>query len=170
MENWLPTILVAGTAAVIAAITGTVKFARWTGVVDEQRSESSKFMKEIRNDIKQILGRLAPSPVAGGSPLRLTELGHAISAELDGKAWASRVAQEVKERVKGMEAYEINDFSFAYVKDGFKPSEEQEAKIRSCAYENALKREKVLDVLAVELRDSLLELAGMPIPDSNEAA
>lgn len=168
MENWLPAIIVAGTAAVIAAITGIVKFSRWTGAVDEQRSESGKFMKEIRDDIKEILGRLAPSPLAGGSPLRLTDLGHSISTRLDGKAWASRTAQEMKERIKGMQDYEINDIAFAYINEEFKPTQEQDGQIRSCAYENALKREQVLNVLAVELRDCLLELAGMPPPGSDE--
>ena len=49
-------------------------------------------------------------------------------------------------------------------------SAELDAEILSCAYEKALSREKVLDVLAVELRDSLLELAGVPIPGTHEAA
>ena len=170
MESWLPAIIVAGTAAVIATITGIVKFSRWTGAIDEQRSEAGKFMKEIRDDIKSILARLPNDVVAGGSPLRLTDLGEAISTELEAKTWAWKLAQEMKQKVEGKPAYEINDFAFDYVKNTFQPSEEQEARIRSCAYENALSAEKVGDVLAVELRDALLKLVGAPVPNSGETA
>ena len=126
-------------------------------------------MKEIRDGIKQILSRLPGEVVASGSPLRLTELGETVSAQLDAKAWARQLASKFKKRTEGMQDYEDNEFAFEHVKESFEPTDEQEAKIRSCAYENGLSREKVLDVLAVELRDSLLTLTGSPISAGDAA-
>lgn len=166
MELWY----VSGALLLIG--TGTIihKVSRWAGTIDANSSEITGFMKEIRADIKELLRRLAPSPLAGRSPLRLSDLGESISVELDAKTWASRVARKTKTHIDGMQPYEIHEFAFAYIRDEFEPSGEQDAKIRSCAYERALSRDKVLEVLAVELRDSLLELAGAPIPGSNQAA
>lgn len=52
--------------------------------------------------------------------------------------------------------HQIHDACFEYVDGELKPSSEMEAVIRSCAYENGVKREDVLEVMAIELRDRLL--------------
>ena len=166
MENWIVPIAL----VVIAVVTGVGKLVYWMGEVNTDRKGVNDFMKEIRDDVKEILGRLAPSPLAGGSPLRLTDLGKSISVTLEAKAWAERTAQGLQAQIEGKQPYEIHEISFAHVKDDFTPTDEQDARIKSCAYENALPRGKVLDVMAVELRDKLLELAGLPAPDNNEAA
>ena len=46
----------------------------------------------------------------------------------------------------------------AFVKNDFKPSEEEEKRIREVAYNHAIEREKVLDVFIIELRDGILAL------------
>ena len=67
-----------------------------------------------------------------------------------------------------MDPYRIQEFSRAYVQDGpeadWAPDSEMAAKLGQCAFDHGLKMEQVLDVLAIELRDQLLELTGREPP------
>ena len=150
---------------VIAVVTIIVKLAMWAEKVnqtrtdfDSQKKTLGEFMAEIRDDIKNILTRLPPVAVAGGSPLQLTDLGRSISDGLKAAEWAVRTAPTMRHRIEGKEPYEIQDICFAYIADEFKPTGEQEAQIKACAYENGIETKQVLDVLAVELRDRLLAM------------
>ena len=115
-------------------------------------------MKEIRDDIKQIFSRLPPVPVSNESPLQLTDLGKNISSTLKGRDWAKRTASELVKQIQDKKPFEIQEFCFDYVQKEFKPTSDQDERIRACAYENGLKREQVLEVLVIELRDAILVL------------
>lgn len=152
---------------VLAVIGLVFAIGKWVGGVNEhkrgieqgfadQRKALSDFMSEIRNDIKNILSRLPPATVAGGSPLRLTELGQAVSDALDVSAWAERTAPTLSARTQGKQPHEIQDLCFAYIVEEFQPDEDMDTKINASAYENGIEREQVLRVLAIELRDKLL--------------
>lgn len=130
---------------------------QWVGRVNAHTSTVSVLMNEIRQDIKKILGRLPPVVISRGSPLRLTGLGQSISNTLSGKCWARRTAPALVDRVRNKQPYEIQDICFSFMKKEFKPDKEWNAKLRICAYENGLEPDKVLEVLAIELRDELLE-------------
>ena len=135
------------------------------GDIKDIRGDSAKdreFSQRISQDvegIKTVLGQLPSTAISDNSPLHLTDMGESISATLQARKWAERTAAALGERVKGKRPYEIQDLSFEYVKNEFKPTEEQEVEIRTCAYEKGVKRDIVLDVLAVELRDVLLKAA-----------
>lgn len=153
VSQWLVNPLVwIGLVALVFGI------GRWVGNVNSDRKSFKEFMNEVRDDIKKILDRLPPPlPVTAGSPLTLTDLGRQISQRLSAGALADDLVPVLRERTKGKDPYEIQELCFAYVRDGYEPPQELEVLIRRCAYENALKREQVLDVLAaVELRDRLL--------------
>lgn len=140
----------------------------------EMREEFHGYLEEIRKDvrenrettrkigedvevIKATLARFPSAAVSDSSPLHLTDIGESISDALQAREWAERTAAGLGERVKGKRPYEVQDISFEYVKNEFKPTDEQEVEIRTCAYEKGVKRDIVLDVLAVELRDALLK-------------
>lgn len=128
------------------------------GNIAENREFSRKISQDVEG-IKATLGQLPSTAVSDSSPLHLTDMGESISAALQARKWAERTAAALGERVKGKRPYEIQDLSFEYVKNEFEPTEEQEVEIRTCAYEKGVKRDIVLDVLAVELRDVLLKAA-----------
>ena len=99
--------------ATIAVITIIVKLAMWAEKVNQARTDFDdhkktlgEFMSEIRDDIKNILTRLPPVAVVGGSPLRLTDLGRSISDTLKAAEWAARIAGDVKDRIDGKQPYE----------------------------------------------------------------
>ena len=67
-----------------------------------------------------------------------------------------------------MDPYRIPQFCRGYVQDGtnegWVPDNEMAAKLGACAFEHGLDMEKVLDVLAIELRDELLRQSGREPP------
>ena len=100
------------------------------------------FIREVRDDIKKILGRLPPAVTEGQSPLRLNDLGKAVSREIDARAWADRIVPTVARRIEDQEAFEIQDFCFVYV-PRMEYSEQEERAIKKSAYENAISVEQV---------------------------
>ena len=148
-----PWMVVGGAVAVVSLIFFAGK---WVGGISEFKKHTMEFIAEIRDDIKKILDRLPPVVVSGGSPLRLTDLGKSISQTVDAAAWAERIAPDLMSRVQGKQPYEIQEVCRNYIREEFKPTEEQDDKIKACADENGIDAQKVLDVIAVELRDNLL--------------
>lgn len=145
----------------IAVITLIYKVGTWVGGVNEHKKTVGAFMEEIRNDIKVLLRRVPPPTVVGGSPLRLTDLGEKVSANIGAVAWAKQTAEAIADQVVGKRPDEIEEFCFAYVYgDGFQPDNEFDTAIRVAAYENGIDRAGVLDVLAITLRDELLTREG----------
>lgn len=136
----------------------------WVGSVTTNQKNFREFMIEVRDDIKKILLKVS-GEATSSSPIRLTELGEAMSKTFRGKDWATEKANVLSDRVKDKEAYEIQEFCQNYVRNELKPDEELDARIGRCAYEHGVTREQVLNVLAVELRDILLGKEGKgPMP------
>ena len=178
MEDWLsnsaPWIIAATFLLIIATglsaflLAMVWKIATWKTGVDSDLSSinsnldsiKTKFREdfnEIRADLKLILERLPHAAVFGdASPLQLTADGQSISHALDAARWAEDIAPVLAQRVEGMMPYDIQEFCRGYVRDEFRPAPELEAQIKKCAYEYALDRQSVLDVLVIELRDQLL--------------
>lgn len=78
MNEWLanPVAWVASLSVVagVAFALGT-----WKGKVDSDRASFKEFMREVRDDIKEILGRLPSPTVTDASPLPLTACGRPAS-------------------------------------------------------------------------------------------
>lgn len=151
--------------ALLAAIGLIFTIGTWVGGVNSDRKSFKEFMNKIQNEInkiqdniEKILVRLPPpTTIACSSPLALTSLGQHVSQELDARGWAERTAPTLADRAKGQDPYTIQEACFKYIADEFQPDADMEAKIRSCAFENGIDRDQVVRVLAVELRDQLLE-------------
>ena len=75
-DSLITPLIVTASLAVIIAV---VKVIRWTATVDLKLDQFTAFTKEVRDDIKQILLRLPPVPVAGSSPLHLTDFGERMA-------------------------------------------------------------------------------------------
>ena len=156
LEYWALGISVTVT---LALITFAYKYGKWQGEVDSDRKRFSKFIEEIRKDVKDLLGRLPPSPTTSASPIQLTDLGERISKKIDAKAWAKKVANEMVNQTKGMDAFNIQEVSFNKAKS-FKPNEQLLHNMREVAFQEGINLDGVRDVLGVELRDRLLVIHG----------
>lgn len=127
----------------------------------EDRKRFRVVLDEIREDIKKIFRRLPPVEAADANPLKLTDLGHAISKDVEGVAWAIRTAPDLEGQVDGLEAFEIQRFCFDYAAESGTFDDAMTRAIQKSAYERGVREEQVVRVLAIELRDKLLELAGL---------
>ena len=141
----------------VSALGGLVWISKWTGGVNEHKSEVSKFMQEIRDDVKKIFRRLPSKTLDRGSPLHLTDLGIDVASQIEAHTWAGEQAKALRARVAGWAAYRIQNFAFEYVRDEYEPDEVFESQLEEVAYQKGVSKEEVLDVLAIALRD---ELAG----------
>lgn len=174
MPTWLAILIGAAvTLTGVLATWGTLGLkirerweakAEWKGAVDSDRKSFKDFMKEIRKDITALRDEFrtyfgGKPLITPGSPLQLTGYGKKLSEELDGKKWAAEIATGLTDQLGGADAYEIQQFSFNHVED-IEYTAEQSKLIRDIAYRNGLSEGNVRRVLAIELRDKLLEMAG----------
>ncbi len=127
---------------------------------EKDRSEILGLIKEIREDIKNIFLRLPPAPVAGSSPLRLTDFGNQISSSIKAEEWANELAPTLLDDVQGKQPFEVDEFCQDYVQQ--KLSDLWQGKVAGCAYEFGIDKDGVLAVLRVVLRDELLRLMNKP--------
>ena len=158
MQEWLasPVAWVAALSLLSMVAGAAFAFGTWKGKVDSDRASFKEFMKEVRDDIKEILGRLPSPTVTDASPLQLTDCGKSISERLGAADLARNLAPLLRTQVEGKTPYEIQERCFDYVRHEYEPPEEVETRVKTCAYDHGIKRGQVLDVLAVELRDKLL--------------
>lgn len=144
---------------VIAGITLIVvvaKISMWAGAVNTDRTSFTDFMKEIRAKVDMILERLPPPGVAtAASPLRLTDLGQKISTEIGATELARELAVEIRERVAGMDEYDLQETCLDFLENDYEPTPEMDSLIKKAAFDNGLKRHQVLRVIGLELRDLL---------------
>ena len=163
VPQWIhhPATWIIATIAV-AGLLGRLIY--WMGTVDTDRKNFRLFIEEVRADIKQILGRLPPTAVTSSSPVRLTDLGHKISAEIDAKALAEELAGELAPIHRTKHAYEVQDGCMQSALNEYKPPPEVAVRIMGAVFENGIDKEQVLRVIAVELRDRLLADPNRPIP------
>ena len=154
-------------AEIVALVVLVGSIGIWVGHVNADRSTFKKFIdkmdtaiEKIQKELTKIAGSLPPTTITDGSPVQLTDLGKQVSEELDLKNWATLTAEELKDQVIDKEAFEIQEFTGVYLANDFSPTEDLDEKIRKCAYEHGINREKVINVFMVELRDALLDLKG----------
>ncbi len=131
----------------------------WLGSMQTNINTLKDSVTDINKDIKDILDRLSKitsETLKNASPPRLNELGKEVSKELKASKWAKETVPDIFSQIEGKPDYEIQKFSFDYVRKNLK--EDLQIKVEICAYERGLVKSDVLDVLAVELRDELLRL------------
>ena len=151
MSDWL------SIAAILSAVTLIFAAGKWYGSVNTDQANFKEFMQEIRDRIDQIFLRLPPAVAASQSPVRLTDLGKAISEDLDAAAWANEIAITVKNKVQGKEEYDIQHFSFKYI-DDYPYTDEEQSILRKVAYDRGVSEEQVRRVLSMELRRQIAGL------------
>ena len=116
-------------------------------------------VSEVHGDIKTIVS--SNGTVKGDSPLRLTPRGKKMTAVLSGRAWAEQESVKLVDQVEGMTPYQIQHSCFNYVRK-YEPSAELNDLVEACAYEHGTSKRDVIRVLAIELRDVLLEKVDIP--------
>ena len=150
--------------------------ATWRGEVDTDRKSFKSFMKQVGETLKkiqreldtvrQIMAAYFGKPLfVPKSPIQLTEYGETVSKEIDAAKWVERIAPTLEDRVRSMDAYEIQDFCFEYAKGTDHYHGGERTVIRDVAYRYGLEVNAVHRVLAIKLRNRLLKLVGKDAPE-----
>ena len=98
------------------------------------------------------------------SPLTLSDLRMKISKDLDLEVIAHKLADDLKEQAIGLEDYQIHELSIDFAHNKFVPASEVDQSIRRYSYQECIFREIIMEVLALVLRDKLLEQNGLSVP------
>ena len=150
----------------LAAVGLVVRLIIWYANVNSDRDSFKDFTTEVRADIKKILSIVSTSKVTyEKSPTRLTDLGEKVSETVNAKAIASQIVDMEREKLKGKAPFEIQDFCERYMINDFEPTSEQRLILGQCAFENGIPIESVHRVIAIVMRDILLEISGYTASD-----
>ena len=122
--------------------------------IDGHMKRMDGYFTTIAGNTGQIFMRL--SVMERRSPLRLNELGRSIADSLDFRNWVADIAGSLHDSMRDKSEYDIQEFCFEYFRHELQPSEEQEGKLKDCAYQAGVPVSVVLDVLALEMRDILI--------------
>lgn len=140
---------------------GLVGVGVWIGRVNNDRQNFREFVKEVRGKLDTILfrlGKLSGSDenlVQTKSPVVLTEKGEKVAQEIGALTFASELAPKLVKKVKGKEEFQIYAFCEEYVQREL--PEKWETIVEKYAYNHGLPQYSILMVLAVVLRDKLLD-------------
>ena len=162
MPDWVTAPVAISISVLITVAILIFKIGSWRGEVNTDRSSFKGYIKEtkqiletIQNDIKSIFLKLPPVPVSGSSPRQLTDFGEKIAEQFGADEWASTLAPDLMRKVEQKKPFEIDQFCQNYVESEL--TSEYEVRVLECAYEKGTSKENVLAVLAVVLRDKLLD-------------
>lgn len=172
--DWSNPLIYLAAAGVIFSV-GT-----WVGSMNSFKKTAKGAIGRIDKAIEKINERIGSIKVnvavlasgktvdASQSPIRLNEFGESISQEILGKQWAKVEATKYVEQFRGQQPYDVQKFAFGHVYQ-FQPPDEMGAKMKNCAYENGISIDLVLRVLAIDLRDAMLDVLGMEPPENGPA-
>ena len=105
-----------------------------------------------------------PEATESNSPRRLTKVGKDISRDLGLEVIAGELAEHMREKCSGLEDFEIHELSTSFIRKEYKPSADVDRLLKKYVYNEDIPRLVIFEVLALVLRDKLLEQNGLSIP------
>ena len=161
------TELLAYSVLLVPLAVALVWLIYWIGQMQEHRGTVATFMKEIRDQLKEIFLRLpaTSTPVASRSPLQLNDFGHKMADTMDATAWAASIVPTLQADLAGKRSFEIDAASREYVQANMQKDE----RVSKCMYETGVDCDSALKVLQVVLRDALLKSLGLPTETTTPA-
>ena len=177
MESW-HAVLISAAASVLTGFTiyflgkrekkrgADSDHDRWVGEVDADRAwlknavtKLTDEVSTIRKSVFDILWYLSGGAFTRNSPLRLTPFGEKISRDVGARRWVERLchSDRLHREIQGMSRREIEEFCLGFVLSRLNPSDQERRKLDECARDNSVDVSVVKRVLAIELRDELLE-------------
>ncbi len=157
------------------AIFLTAKITTWknrvdsvSGNLEDFKKVVADFMKEIRDDVKDILGRLDPAVSRPGSPTTLTNLGNKVAEDIQAEQWVPQYAKSHNHTIaESKSPDEIQEECLHHAKLFLlgKLTEQGRQDIidamESSAYQNGLRLAQVYEVVGIKLRDEILKIRGL---------
>lgn len=127
--------------------------------LSEKVSTLSESVSRVESDIVKIYALLESKYVSTGrSPVALTSFGERVSRDLSASEWADKYALSIEADVSDMREFEIFELCQKVVEEAINSSEDFESKVKEVSYNHAIDKKWAKEVLAIELRDSVLRL------------
>lgn len=174
MPQWVvnPATIV---VAVVAVVTAIFWVGSWYGGVNSDRTTFKTFMENvganidsIKENVGKIFGRLdnldqsvarLDQSIAGAnSPLNLTEYGLKLAGQLKAEEWARLLAPDLEGSVAGKQAFQVNEFCKEHTKT---LTINNSPDVFALSYKHGITEENMRGVLALVLRDELLDRLGI---------
>ncbi len=151
--------------SLIGASIGLVwKIAMWKKGADKDLRGFSKFIEEVRDDIKKILWALHPDsrPIERNSPLRLTEYGKKMANEMKADEILVPYISPVVEAAKGKTLYGIQEQCLQFARhdlmENLRAANPRHAdSLEMYAFQKGINLSEALEVLGVVLRDKVFD-------------
>ena len=155
----------------LALLSGGVSLIIWYANVNSDRDSFRRFVNEVKGDIKKILWALDPKtrPVESGSPLRLSEYGEKVKAEINADEVIKPVVAKIADKVKHYTFYAIQEECLRYARQDFLDDIRASHKaladlLEVYAYTNGIDISIVLEVIGVVLRDKVFDTLDLHPP------
>lgn len=134
----------------------------WAGSVNTDVSALKEAVKQIKEDIKDILSRLPSDGLNKTSPVHLTPLGKEIVAEFEEFNWMVPAIDTNWSFVNQKSPYEIQEYCINLMTVQYSPSSAMDIKIYDSAFKYGMTRRQILEILAIALRDKIFERLQLP--------
>jgi len=129
------------------------------GKIDDLQTTLERKIDRVMNIAVLAFVRSRNEPVVETkSPPRLAKFGKEISSELKLESVAQGLARELAQQIIDKEDYEIHEFSANFARGEYIPSSQDDENFKKYSFSKGVPREIILEVLAIELRDKLLQL------------
>lgn len=127
----------------------------------EIKTNMTDEFREIRGLISSHMPSSAPKSINSASPLSLSPIGEEIDECIDASIWAKELINDVENAFvsdqSGNTAYDAQQFCLDYMRNNNNVSDELLKLMKDCAYSTGNTLYDVQAVIAIKLRDLLLE-------------
>ncbi|MCY4613541.1 MAG: hypothetical protein OXB94_07985 [Nitrospira sp.] len=172
MEAWIESFVVQNSGKIILGILafmgalGTLLFRAgvWKGFVDKGLDNVERFMIDARADLNELLRivKNEPAPAKTSSPILLTEIGLQMARDIEADKICEFYARLLYGTVRDMNSYEVQEFCRRYAQKDLMAElkgrdPDSATKLELYAYNKGKRLFEILEILAIILRDKLLE-------------
>ena len=146
---------------------GTALEKRMNAQVTALEERIDTGLKTLRDDVRRQQGETRRTldilllrvggigeTAAGNSPLKLTEFGKRIEANLEPTEWIAATTEQLRPKTDGLEPFEIDALCQEYVRNSL--DEEWRRRVLRAVYKFGSDERAVEEVLRILLRDALL--------------
>lgn len=131
------------------------------GATDTKIENLETSVKELKNDVKELSRKFddylfaSDSVIKSQSSRALSKLGEKVSMRMKAKDIAASLAPNIEIKI-GMSRYAVQRLSFEYVQNHYQPDAATVELMEQCVYDEGIGIFSNRNVIAIELRDLLL--------------
>ena len=137
-----------------------------TAEISSLKKEMQRFARFVDRWEPILIMNFEKSMESHKSPINLTDYGEEVSQVIDAESLATEYSAQLKAKLEGKSAYEIQEYCFNYAKDEMLADiknnhPEQYKALTDYAYKEGKEVKKIMRVMGIVLRNKLLDMNGL---------